>query len=149
MPTIKFEVAGVPQGKGRPKFCSRGKFVTAYTPKKTKEYELMIRGAYLQYLMETGDNANRIGSKAFCMDVIAGFNVPASLSKKKQHELLCHESHTKKPDIDNIIKVVADALNGVAYNDDSQMVQVIGVKQYTSNPTSLIIVMSWEEEDPF
>lgn len=38
----------------------------------------------------------------------------------------------KKPDIDNIVKVVADALNGVAYHDDTQIVMVVAKKVYSS-----------------
>jgi len=148
MPTIKFEVMGVPQGKGRPKFAKPGNFVMAYTPKKTKDYELMIRGVYLQWLMENhGRQANEIKDRPFNLDVIANFNVPVSLSKKKQHELLCHEYHTKKPDIDNIVKVILDALNEVAFNDDSQLVFLTASKRYTNKPTSVEVVFTWEEDD--
>lgn len=38
----------------------------------------------------------------------------------------------KKPDIDNIVKVVADALNGVAYHDDTQIAMVIAAKTYSA-----------------
>lgn len=45
---------------------------------------------------------------------------------KNGQELPC-----KKPDIDNVIKIILDALNGIAYKDDCQVVEVIAVKKYT------------------
>lgn len=38
--------------------------------------------------------------------------------------------HIKKPDIDNLIKFVLDALNGQLYVDDSQVVSITATKQY-------------------
>lgn len=55
------------------------------------------------------------------------FLQPKSWSKKKKSETLWH---TSKPDIDNIQKGVKDALNGIAYVDDSQVAYVIAKKQY-------------------
>ncbi|CZR99762.1 Endodeoxyribonuclease RusA [Clostridioides difficile] len=40
----------------------------------------------------------------------------------------------KKPDLDNIIKSVADSLNGIAYKDDSQIVEVVSKKYYSDRP---------------
>lgn len=150
MPTIQFEIVGMPQGKGRPKFCKRGDFVTAYTPKKTKDYELMIRGSFLQWLMENpGRRADEIGDRPFNMDVVACFNPPASMPKKKQAELVMKEVHTNKPDIDNIVKVVLDALNEVAFNDDSQLVFLTAGKRYSWKPASVEVTLSWENNEPF
>ena len=41
-------------------------------------------------------------------------------------------TRSKKPDINNIIKAVLDGLNGVAYEDDKQVVEAIGRKYYTA-----------------
>ena len=49
------------------------------------------------------------------------FSKPKSWSKKKKEEA---KWHTSKPDIDNLLKSVKDALNGVAYKDDSQVCMV-------------------------
>lgn len=40
-----FTVLGI-QGKGRPRFASRGGYVTAYTPEKTRVYETTVLAAY-------------------------------------------------------------------------------------------------------
>ena len=47
---------------------------------------------------------------------------------------------TKKPDIDNIMKVVLDALNGVAYFDDKQVCKVNFIKMYSEEPRLKILI---------
>jgi len=65
------------------------------------------------------------------MQVMAFYEVPKSTSKKNAALMLAGDLRpTKKPDIDNIIKIIADALNGVCYHDDSQFVLVIAEKHY-------------------
>jgi Holliday junction resolvase RusA-like endonuclease len=45
---------------------------------------------------------------------------------------------SRKPDIDNVLKIVLDALNGVAYKDDSRVVSVSGRKIYSMTPKIVI-----------
>ena len=52
------------------------------------------------------------------------------------NELQC----TKKPDVDNIIKVVLDALNKVAYQDDTQVVEVIAIKRWSNESRLKVII---------
>ncbi|TPE53060.1 RusA family crossover junction endodeoxyribonuclease [Amaricoccus solimangrovi] len=55
------------------------------------------------------------------LDVVAYFEIPKSWSKKKRAALL-GAPHAQKPDASNIAKQVEDALNGIAYHDDAQVV---------------------------
>ena len=65
--------------------------------------------------------------------IIARFEPPKSASKKRQKQMLSGEiPPLKKPDIDNIVKVVADALNGAAYHDDTQIIFTIAKKAYSA-----------------
>ena len=65
--------------------------------------------------------------------IVARFLPPKSVSKKRTKDMLAgQELPLKKPDIDNIVKVVADALNGVAYHDDTQIVYVVTKKAYSA-----------------
>jgi len=63
------------------------------------------------------------------------FKIPKSWSKAKKADI---PYHTSKPDVDNLIKSIKDALNGVAYRDDSQVVQVFARKQYADEDGVLI-----------
>lgn len=108
---MKFEVIGKITGKARPRL---GRYGT-YTPESTVNYENLVKISYL--------NANGINlhSSPIKMKIKAIFEPPKSISKKKRAELLMSKVVTKKPDFDNIGKIVADALNKIAYDDDSQI----------------------------
>ena len=123
----RFTVPGPPQGKGRPRFTRTGH---AFTPAKTAEYERQIRQAYTRQCGQTfPDDA------ALRVKIVAWFSVPASDSKARRDMKLKHKMlPIKKPDWDNIGKVVCDALNGVAYKDDAQIVTAVVYKFYGDQP---------------
>ena len=54
--------------------------------------------------------------------------------------MLLEQFPTKKPDADNIIKSIADALNGIAYADDSQIVQATVNKWWAEESKAEIII---------
>lgn len=122
---MDFIVDGKPQGKQRPRFSRISK--TVYTPNKTAKYEKQIAKAYA----ESGGKC--IPADCYVsVTVSAFFPVPKSYSKKKRENCLERILRPdKKPDMDNILKVVLDALNEVAYEDDKQVVELIGRKYYT------------------
>lgn len=121
---VKFSVLGEPQGKGRPRFARTGAYVRTYTPEGTAVYENMIR---LEYRRQCNDYRFE-GSVR--VDVDAYYSVPKSASKKKSLEMLAGTIRpTRKPDADNVMKVVADALNGIAYRDDTQIAEC-GVRKF-------------------
>ena len=133
---MDFIVDGKPQGKQRPRFSRISK--TVYTPTKTAKYEKQIAKAYT----ESGGKC----TPADCyvsVSVSAFFPVPKSYSKKKREDCLERILRPdKKPDMDNILKVVLDALNEVAYEDDKQVVELIGRKYYTESDGFLWISVS-------
>lgn len=132
-----FTVLGEPQGKGRPKFARRGKYVSVRTPEKTKAYENAIQAAYLQ---QCGNVGFPEGSQME-LRVTAYFKIPKSTSKKKRETMLSGEVRpTKKPDGDNILKAVADALNGVAYKDDAYVVKM-EIEKYYGEPERIDVVL--------
>lgn len=119
-------VPGEPVAKGRPRMTRAG---FAYTPKKTVNYETQIQE---RFATEYPDHKPVDGQLKIL--VWAYFTIPASWSKKKQQAALDGSIRpTKKPDIDNIIKTM-DALNGIAWRDDSQVVHVTASKYYSDRP---------------
>lgn len=127
---LHFEVPGQPQGKGRPRFVrATGR---AYTPAKTESYEATVRLFASQAMAGRGLFEAR--QPLMCL-VEARFAVPASWSKRKQaqaHTRILHP--TGKPDCDNILKVLGDALNGVVWHDDAQVVLWTCQKVYGDAP---------------
>ena len=126
---VHFTVPGEPVGKGRPRFSRQGSFVMAYTPGKTVSYENLIK---VEYERQSGLS---FGEREIGLRVTAYFSIPKSVSKAKRQRMQDGEIRpAKKPDIDNVCKVVADALNGVAYNDDRQIVYTEISKRYDDMP---------------
>ena len=131
MRQIKFTVPGPPFGKQRPKFSRAGQHVKTYTPDKTVSYENLVKLMYQQAAK------GRMFSEGAALDerIIAYFEIPKSISKKKRKDMLEHRIRpTKKPDWDNIGKIVCDSLNKVAYRDDSAVVDAQVRKFYSENP---------------
>lgn len=124
---MQFFVYGNPQGKGRARTV-RNKYtgkVHSFTPEKTQNYEDLIRWAY----RDAG--GKYFGEQPLRIDIAAYFPIPQSFSKTKRKQAFIGVlKPTKKPDCDNIIKVVLDALNGVAYHDDKQVTGVSCIKFY-------------------
>ena len=132
--TIFFTIYGKPQGKGRPRFTSRCGHPSAYTPKPTIDYEKSIQNGLKSKFAE---NEMLRQMPIFAADIPlavyinAYFEPPKSKPKKWRNDALAgYYKPLVKPDIDNIAKVVLDALNGLAYADDKQVSDVIVSKRY-------------------
>lgn len=138
--TIGFTIPGPPQGKGRPRFNrATGR---AYTPYNTASYENLVK---LEY--EKAAAGRRFGDKKeVSMQIHAYFAIPESAPAKSREKMLKGIiAPVKKPDADNILKVVCDSLNGVCYRDDSQVVAVAVQKLYAEIPR--VEVFIWDEEE--
>lgn len=109
---MKFTIPGEPCGKARPRVVHNGNFSRAYTPEKTVNYETLVK---LEYQRQCGDAY--ISEGGIHMNIVARFAIPNSASKRKAVSMADGAIRpTKKPDCDNIIKIVCDALNGIAYS---------------------------------
>ena len=140
MTKYNFVVLGRPKGKGRPRFARRGNFVTTYTPKETEEYEEKIRLAF----KEKYGNAKPLNGNIE-MKIMACFGVPKGASKKKTAELL-DTPYPKKPDADNISKIVLDSLNAVAFEDDNAVVKLQVEKYYSATEYISIAIIGETNE---
>lgn len=132
-----FIVPGEPKGKQRPRFNSKTK--KTYTPKETKDYECKIRNSYNMCCGEFFDGAVKANITCY-------YAIPKSFSKGKKEKAM----HNKifplvKPDLDNVAKVILDSLNGIAYKDDSQVVELNIKKVYSENPLVKVELYQVEE----
>ena len=123
---VIFMVEGNPIGKGRPRFAKRGKFVSTYTPTKTRDYESIIKDAAKQ-AMGSSEPVETPVTVAIYITV----PIPASYPKKRFKACLeGSERPCKKPDIDNIAKAYLDSMNQVVYKDDTQVISLHVTKVY-------------------
>ena len=121
----RFIVHREPKGKQRHRMTRSGH---AYTPADTTTYEGIVRS---EYTTQVGDVPPFLGPVSVC--IIAYYEIPSSWSKKKKKEAADYKIHpTKKPDCDNIANMICDALNGLAWKDDAQVVHLNVVKAYTN-----------------
>ena len=132
MGSVRFTVPGQPKGKARARTVRRGGGKSfSYTPEGTVLYENLIKTCYLQ---DAGHVLFNDG-QPLAVSITAFYEVPKSYSKKKKQEMLDGQLYpTKKPDIDNIAKCVLDALNKLAYRDDTQVVRLHMEKHYDQVP---------------
>lgn len=129
---LVFEVPGEPRGKGRPRFTRDGH---AYTDSETRAYEKKIMAFYRQQLRDFQWSDGAFVS----VEVTAVYPIPKSATKASLAAIQAGRILPKrKPDIDNVLKVVLDSLNGIAYKDDSQVVMVTGRKIYGHEPKLII-----------
>ena len=126
---IQFTVYGEPVAQGRPRASTQGGFVKMYDPEKSKDYKHYVR-------LAAGQHAPAKPLEGpLSMVMIAYRPIPKSFSKKKaaaaeRGEIL----PVSKPDVDNYLKGVKDALKGIIWGDDSQVVDAFARKRYSARP---------------
>ena len=126
MISIIFTVYGEPVPKGRPRFSTRGKFPVAYTPEKTKTYETEVA-----MMAKAAMGASEVLDGALEAFIYVTFPVPPSYSKKRTEACLSDvEKHTKRPDLDNVIKSVIDGMDKIVFFNDSQITSIHSTKVY-------------------
>lgn len=130
MDPLTFSFSGVPDAKGRPRATVRGGFAKLYTDDVTRKYE----GA----VAKVAALAMR-GRKPFegPLSVSMRFRLapPKSLSKRQRAALLSGETaYLGRKDLDNLVKALADACNGVCWVDDVQIVRLFATKTAAEKP---------------
>ena len=133
MNRIFFVVPGEPVPKARPRFTMQGGKARTYTPTSSAAYETTV--GLLAHAAMRAQGISEPMKGALHVQVQAFFPVPHSWSKKRKAAASWHAS---RPDLDNVVKAVLDALNGVAYKDDARVVGLHSLKVYSDNPGVLV-----------
>jgi Holliday junction resolvase RusA-like endonuclease len=105
-------IRGKPQPKQRPRVTRNG----TYTPKETLAYEKLVQW---EYIAQKGKKL----TGALKMAIVVKFKKP-----KSRKDVMWGDYHTQRPDLDNVVKAITDSLNGVAYDDDSQVAVIEATK---------------------
>lgn len=144
MQSIVFTVPGRPQGKARARtFYSKqmGRSMSV-TPDQTVLYENLVKERFLVQCQGRYFESDI----PVTLQITAKFLPPKSTSKRKREQMLSGVIlPLKKPDMDNIVKVVADALNGAAYHDDTQIAFIQARKVYSEMEGLEITVEEYED----
>jgi Holliday junction resolvase RusA-like endonuclease len=125
---VTFKVDANPVGKQRARYVKRGNYVTAYTPEKTRTYEALIKEASREAMGSSEPLETPVSLYLYIR-----VPIPKSCTKKRLEAIQNGlEKPIKKPDASNVLKSVEDAMNGVVYKDDSQIVNIHVSKVYSS-----------------
>jgi Holliday junction resolvase RusA-like endonuclease len=120
---ITLIVAGDPVAKGRPRMTRRGQ---VYTPSETRAYETLVRQLAA---LEMRGKAPLEG--AVRVELLIELAIPQSWSRTKQLAAIADEiMPASRPDIDNFVKSVLDAINGIVFSDDAQIVELRARKKF-------------------
>ncbi len=137
---VAFTVPGTPVAKGRARSFVRNGHVAHYTPERTANYENLVKLVAQQAM---------VGKELFTCPVLMKIDlfvsIPVSWSKKKQKAALSGEvMPDKRPDLSNVLKSIEDALNGIVYQDDKQIVSLTIEKRYAEIPKANVEVRKFE-----
>lgn len=129
---LKFTIPGEPKSKLRHRTTRQG---FTYNPKQNIEYENWVKQCYcIKHKQKRLEGEIKATIKAY-------FKMPKSTSKKRR-KLMIEEKirPTKKPDTDNLAKIVLDSLNTLAFDDDKQVVDLRVEKYYSEEPRTEVIL---------
>lgn len=135
-----FTIYGKAVAKARPRVTKSGH---TYTPKKTKEFETKVQESYLHQC------GGMMFPKSTPLEICIEFQFapPKSWSKGKRKKAKESELFpTSRPDVDNLCKSIEDALNGVAYYDDSQIVTMTARKIYSGEDKTIVEIRAIDGE---
>ncbi len=140
-PVRRFCVHGKIHGKARAKARNGPKFAMVYDPKENKTWQNRIISAYIH---DCGNPKPFDGETPLDLHIEAYFAIPKAFSKNKRELALIQAIRPiKKPDFDNIAKLVADALgDGVAYPDDKQITDADQIKLYSEGEEYMIVTLA-------
>lgn len=127
---MNLTIYGKPQPKERPRVY-KGHGIT---PTRTKNYEAMIARAWAAEHPEQLSGDLRVEIRFF---------MPTPISWSKQKKERAERGIIRpsvRPDIDNLVKIILDGLNGVAFMDDKQVVELTAAKYYSAEPRTVILV---------
>jgi Holliday junction resolvase RusA-like endonuclease len=119
-----------PFAKQRPRFARKGGRV--YTPKPTLDYEAMVAALLRDAIPEPLTGPVRLA-------IYAHFKIAKSWSAKKKDDLIW-TPHLQTPDLDNIVKAISDAANGIAFKDDSQIADLVCKKVWSHTDQVLVTI---------
>jgi Holliday junction resolvase RusA-like endonuclease len=136
----QFEIVSEIKSKGRPRatFFEKGnkRFAKMYTPKDTFIYENLVK---TEYRNQCGTIFYENGLPLI-VEIKAYFSIPES-KKSMYPQVAC----TKNKDLDNIAKIILDGLNGIAFDDDKQIVKLIVSKEYTTERERVVVTLERDQ----
>lgn len=129
-----FVLAGVPVPQQRPR---RGKFIF-YNPNAAQK-------TAARWELKQQFKGHIFKKEAISLDITYYLPTPKTISKKEKEALILENfrPHIKKPDIDNLLKFTLDAMQGIIFDNDSEIYAINAIKKYSENPQTVITLQEF------
>ena len=136
---MEIVIYGEPVPQGRPKFASYGGHVHAYDPQKSKNYKQLVRFWVTQHLKKI--DGFKPYENALCVDLTFYLGIPTSWSKQKRIQASqgVIRPIVRNGDIDNMVKAILDANNGLLWVDDCIITDISARKRYTADLARVVL----------
>ncbi len=135
MKEIKFAIVGPVQAQQRPRFSRQNGHVRTYDDKKSRTYKAHVQKCAARYAPE------QLIDSAIELHIDVFHKLQQSGSKQLKADKLAHRVRpTVKPDLDNLAKGIKDALTGMIWRDDAQVVSLTVRKFYAVDPRAEITI---------
>lgn len=128
---LTFTIPGEPTAQGRPRFSTHGGFVKAYDPEKSRNYKAYVKLLASEAMQNIGLTLTEL---PLGVEIIADVGIPSKSKKFKEQALNGLQLPIKKPDVDNVAKIILDSISGIVYKDDKQIVKLTVSKKYSDTP---------------
>lgn len=142
MSGVTIRVPGDPVAKGRPRATAIGGHARVYTPANTRTYEQRVAVAAREAMVKAPPLEG-----ALSVSIEVTMPIPASWAKGRRADALAGlVMPTGRPDLDNLVKALTDACNGIVWRDDAQIVRLMAEKRYGEQPGAVISVipLTWQ-----
>jgi len=130
---IRLVIPGDVVPQGRPRFARIGTYVHTYDPRKSSDYKDRVK-VFAKKLRLAKPLEGPLLVK-----IAIYRQIPASWSAKKREQAMRGEIlPVTRPDNSNLCKGIEDSCNGILWNDDSQITDLIVIKRYSDDPRAVI-----------
>ena len=130
MSEFELYVSGEPVAQGRPRFSTVHGFPQAIDPAKSREFKHILAKMARERMAQDSQMQGPL-----CLFLKVYRVPPKSWAKYRRRDAIAFsEGITTKPDLDNYVKIVLDALNGVVFSDDSSIVKICASKRWSDRP---------------
>ena len=144
---IEFIVPGEVRGQGRPRATIRGNHASVYESSQDRASKHNIQLYAAEAMRAEGYALAKPDGMGITVKAEVFVRVPSSMSKKKRVDALAGWiKPQRKPDLDNVLKALLDAMNGVVYGDDVQVAKVVASRHY-AEAWGLKVTVIWCEEE--
>lgn len=135
--TLTFQVSGIPKAQPRVKAFRRGNHAGVYDPGTADGWKLLVRDE----ARKAWDGKQFEGTVS--VEIEFWMPRPKAHFNKKGLKADAPVYHTSKPDLDNLLKAVFDALTNLGvWRDDSQIASIQSCKSFSSAPGAYITIES-------